>query len=100
MNRCARRRAFFSGGHLNSHCAYVARMHVSEQLDDGRYDAFIVWAESREDGLAIECTITTGAHRGDVVSLLARSFAGRDPFDVVGLPCTLVVAGDEIRVDP
>jgi len=70
------------------------------QLPDGRYDAFIMWAESRADGLAIECTITMGAHRGDVVNLVARSFAGRDPLDVVGLPCTLVVEGDEIRVEP
>ena len=75
-------------------------MHVTAQLDDGRYDAFIMWAESRADGLTIECTITMGAHRGDVVNLFARSFAGRDPLDVVGLPCTLVVEGDEIRVEP
>jgi hypothetical protein len=75
-------------------------VHVTEQLEDGRYDAFIVWAEPRDDGLAIECTITTGAHRGDVVSLVSPSFAGRDPFDIVGVPCTLVVAGDQIRVEP
>jgi hypothetical protein len=73
---------------------------MSDHLDDGRYDAFIVWAESRADGVAIECTITTGAHRGDVVDLVSPSFAGRDPLDIVGLPCTLVVEGDAIRVEP
>ena len=30
-------------------------------LDDGSYDAFIVWAEPRDNGVALELTITTGA---------------------------------------
>ena len=74
-----------------------AREHA---LDDGRYDAFILSAESREQGVALSCTITTGAHRGDVVDIVSAQFATRDPFDLVGLPCTLVVAGDEIRIEP
>jgi len=67
-------------------------------LDDGTYDAFIVWAEERDGGLALECTITTGAHRGDVVNIVTSSFATRDALSCVGLPCTLHVRGDEIRV--
>jgi len=69
------------------------------QLPDGRYDAFILSAETRDDGLALECTITTGSHRGDVVDLVSTQFTTRDPFDLVGLPCTLVVDGDEIRIE-
>jgi hypothetical protein len=67
-------------------------------LDDGSYDAFIVWAEQRDDGVALELTITTGAHRGDVISIVTSAFATRDALDLVGLPCTLVVVGEEIRI--
>jgi hypothetical protein len=67
-------------------------------LEDGRYDAFILSADTRDDGIAISCVITAGSHRGDVVDLVSRSFATRDPFDLVGLPCTLVVADNEIRI--
>jgi hypothetical protein len=69
------------------------------QLVDGRYDAFILSAEQRAKGLALTCTITTGSHRGDVVDLVSTQFETRDPFDLVGLPCTLVIAGDEIRIE-
>jgi len=86
------------------HCsrALCNALHMSEArddaLEDGRYDAFILSADARDDGVAISCTITTGSHRGDVVDLVSKSFATREPFDLVGLPCTLVVAGDQIRV--
>ncbi|HTL83795.1 MAG TPA: hypothetical protein VL856_01330 [Acidimicrobiia bacterium] len=67
-------------------------------LDDGSYDAFIVWAEQRNDGVALELTITSGTHRGDVINIVTSSFATRDAIDLVGLPCTLHVQGDELRV--
>ena len=67
-------------------------------LDDGSYDAFIVWAEQRDNGVALELTITTGAHRGDVINIVTSTFATRDALDLVGLPCTLVVVGEEIRI--
>ena len=67
-------------------------------LSDGRYDAFILSAEPRADGVAITCTITTGPRRGDVVDLVSTQFATRDPIALIGLPCTLVVRGDEIRI--
>jgi hypothetical protein len=70
------------------------------ELRDGSYDAFIVWAESRGAGTALECTITAGQRRGTVVSIVSNVFAVRDPIDLVGLPCTLVVRGGEIRVEP
>ncbi len=68
-------------------------------LTDGRYDAFILSAETRENGVALSCTITSGTHRGDVVDIVSTQFATRDPFDLVGMPCTLVVAGDTIRIE-
>ena len=68
-------------------------------LDDGSYDAFIVWAEPRDDGVALELTITTGTHRGDVINIVTSTFATRDAFDCVGLPCTLVVRGDAIHIE-
>jgi hypothetical protein len=87
------------------HCsrAVCNAFHMSDErnraLEDGRYDAFILSADTRDDGVAISCTITIGPHRGDVVDLVSTAFATRDPFDLVGLPCTLVVAGDEFRIE-
>jgi hypothetical protein len=45
---------------------------VDMPLADGVYDAFIVWAEERDDGaIALDLTITTGVHKGEVVSVRA-----------------------------
>jgi hypothetical protein len=71
---------------------------VNAPLEDGRYDAFIVWADPRDDGIALELTITSGTHRGDVVNIVTSTFATRDAIDLVGLPCTLIVDGDALRV--
>jgi hypothetical protein len=71
---------------------------TSQPLEDGRYDAFIVWAERRDDGIALECTITDGPHRGDVVDLTSSTLATDDEFALVGMPCTLLVDGDDVRV--
>jgi hypothetical protein len=77
-------------------------------LDDGRYDAFIVWADARSDEngdekFALELAITTGAHTGDVVDVLASRGAmrvgARDAIDLVGLPCTLFVEDGAPRVE-
>jgi hypothetical protein len=60
------------------------------QLLDGRYDAFIVWAEGRDDGnVAFDLTITTGNKRGDVITVIGP--ARGNPINLVGLPCTLTV---------
>jgi hypothetical protein len=67
-------------------------------LHDGEYDAFIIWAETREGGVALECTITSGEARGEVVNIVTSSFVTRDPLSLVGMPCTLTVRGNEIRV--
>ena len=72
---------------------------LDAQLRDGRYDAFILSADARDSGIALSCAITTGQHRGDVVDIVSTQFATRDPFDLVGMPCTLLVAGDGIRIE-
>ena len=72
---------------------------MSEQLEDGRYDAFVLWAEKRDDGVALECTITAGSHKGSVVNLVSHALVTRDELALVGMPCTLVVHDDEIRVE-
>ncbi len=74
---------------------------VDIPLDDGVYDAFIVWADTRNDGtLALDLTITTGARKGDVVSVRAApATAPRNPIDLVGLPCTLRVRDGQPLVE-
>jgi hypothetical protein len=75
-------------------------MHLVDfALDDGTYDAFVVWAEQRDDGtIALDLTLTTGPRKGEVLSIRARGLR-RDPFDVTGIACTLIVEGGEPRVD-
>ena len=72
---------------------------LEQALSDGRYDAFILSAEPRDVGVALSCAITSGPHRGDVVDIVSSTISTRDPFALVGLPCTLVVAGNSIRVE-
>jgi hypothetical protein len=68
------------------------------QLNDGRYDAFIVWADARDDDrIAYELTLTTGVHKGEVITVIARSTA--DPIALIGLPCMLVVEDGQPRLD-
>ena len=67
-------------------------------LDDGTYDAFIIDAEERDNAIALTLTITTGARKGDVINIVTSTFATRDTVSLLGLPCTLVVEGDAIRV--
>jgi hypothetical protein len=67
-------------------------------LDDGSYEAFIVDADVRDDGVALTLTITSGEHRGDVIDIVTSTFASRDAVELLGLPCTLVVRGDELHI--
>ena len=72
---------------------------VDIPLADGMYDAFVVWAETRDDGaIALDLTITTGARKGDVVSVRATD-TPRDAIDLIGVPCTLHVRAREPRVE-
>jgi hypothetical protein len=67
-------------------------------LDDGSYEALIVDAHAEDDGtVRIELTITTGAHKGEVVQVRGR-FPGRDELDLLAAPATLVVSEGQPRV--
>ena len=72
---------------------------VDIPLADGVYDAFVVWAETRDDGaIALDLTITSGARKGDVVSVRATN-APRDAMELVGVPCMLHVRAGEPFVE-
>lgn len=88
---------------------------VDFALEDGSYDAFVVWADDVDDmhhdahddvhkeahgevhGVAIDLTITTGPHRGEVVSVRAQNLR-RDAVELIGLPCTLHVSAGQPRI--
>jgi hypothetical protein len=71
------------------------------RLPDGAYDAYVLWVDERgDDMLAVDLTVVAGAHKGDVVCVVASSAAARaglgiavraDELALVGLPCTLHV---------
>ncbi len=67
-------------------------------LPDGDYDAFIVWAERRDDALVFELTLTTGTDKGALFSVAAAIETDADPIALVGLPCTLSVRDARPRV--
>ncbi len=63
----------------------------SPLLDDGTYDAFVVDARATGDGgTHLELTITTGEHKGEVLSLASSTSMG-DPIDLMGMPATITV---------
>ena len=83
--------------------------HSSDaRLPDGSYDAFVVWIDERDDDmLAIDLTIIDGAHKGDVVCVVAPADVTRtslrvaphaDALDLVGVPCTLHVVDGAPRL--
>lgn len=76
-------------------------------VDDGAYDAFILWVESMATGaLAFDITITTGVQKGTVVALETSASSARtalgtdDAIDLVGLPCTLQVTDGQPVLAP
>lgn len=70
-------------------------------LDDGTYDAFVVWAEPVPGGpgdtFSVEVTITAGPHKGEMVTLALRT--GADPTGLIGLPGRLVVEDGRPRLE-
>ena len=63
-------------------------------LEDGTYDAIIVDAEEREDGrVSCEVTLLDGAHKGDMVTIVAD--LTMDPLDLLAIPATLTVRDGE-----
>lgn len=66
-------------------------------LPDGTYDAFVVWAEDDDGALKLDLTITSGPHKGEVVSISGP--AGGDPLALTAMPCTLVVRDGRPRLE-
>lgn len=67
-------------------------------LDDGVYDAIVI--DAREDDgnvLRVDLALTSGAHKGDVITVAGDAFA-RDAIELLGLPATLRVVDGEPRL--
>ena len=60
------------------------------QLPDGPYDVLVVDATAGQDDFAIELTIVSGPHKGQVVALRATGFDA-DEIELLGMPGTLHV---------
>jgi hypothetical protein len=78
------------------------------RLPDDVYDAFVVWIDERDDDMfATDLTVISGAHKGDVVCVVAARKAvcaglgvgmHADALDLVGVPCTLHVEHGQPRI--
>lgn len=67
-------------------------------LEDGTYDALVFDADDADGGgVAVELTIISGAHKGEVVSVVSHDWHG-DALDLLGIPATLVVADGRPQV--
>jgi hypothetical protein len=60
------------------------------RLPDGAYDVLVVDATAQGDALAIEITIISGEHKGELVALRAHGLHV-DEIDLLGMPGTLHV---------
>ncbi|MDQ1438881.1 MAG: hypothetical protein QOK43_2510 [Acidimicrobiaceae bacterium] len=69
-----------------------------EELEPGTYDGVVVDAEELDDdALSLEIALTSGPHKGAVVRVRGPR-SGRDAVSVLGLPVTIDVRDDGIRV--
>ena len=60
-------------------------------LEDGTYDVMVVDAEEHDDGtIAVELAVASGAHRGEVVRIVATNL-DRSWIDLLASPGTLIV---------
>ena len=60
------------------------------RLPDGVYDVLVVDATTDDDAIAIEITIISGEHKGEVVAIRATGLHV-DELDLLGMPGTLHV---------
>jgi hypothetical protein len=69
-------------------------------LSDGNYDVFIVDAREDEEilrAMRIDVAITSGAHKGDVITMRATNMQ-RDAIALIGMPATLRIVNGEPRL--
>ena len=77
----------------------MAVMESEAPLEDGTYSGFIVSAETVDDDvIAVDLTITSGAHRGLLLTVRATGLTRRDPVHLLGQPCDLVVTDGAPRI--
>jgi hypothetical protein len=69
------------------------------EMPDGRYDVFVVDAETVDDStMRVELAMVTGDDKGDVFAILGPHLAD-DPVLLLGLPGTLVVTDGVPRLE-
>jgi hypothetical protein len=67
-------------------------------LEDGTYDALVLDAHGDDDDIVhLEVTITSGAHKGEVLRIAGR-FPGTTEIDLLAAPATLVIENGEPRL--
>lgn len=68
-------------------------------MPDGRYDVFIVDAETiDETTMRVELAMVTGDDKGDVFAIRGPLLAD-DPMELLGLPGTLIVTDGVPRLE-
>jgi hypothetical protein len=91
----------FATREVISSCAQTlsaATVFVMNPLDDGTYDVIVIdVVEGADDALVLELTVTSGAHRGEIVHVNARGLH-RSWVDLLGTPATLNVTDGRPRV--
>jgi hypothetical protein len=74
------------------------RRSLGAVLEDGTYDALVFDADEAEaGGVAVELTILSGEHKGEVVSVVSAGWRG-DALDLLGIPATLTVTEGKPQV--
>jgi hypothetical protein len=64
-------------------------------LDDGTYEVIVVDAQERDEtAIAIDVAITSGARRGEMVTVLATNIA-RTATDLLAMPATLIITNGQ-----
>lgn len=70
-----------------------------DELSDGTHDVVVVDAREDDEGvLHLDLAVTSGARKGDVVRIAARSLE-RDALEVLGLPAVLHVRDGNPHVE-
>ena len=70
-----------------------------QAMPDGRYDVFIVDAETiDETTMRVEIALVSGEDKGDVIAMRGPHLA-RDPIELLGLPATLIVRDGVPRLE-
>jgi hypothetical protein len=70
-----------------------------QALPDGRYDVFIVDAETVDEStMRVEIAMVSGEDKGNVFAMRGPHLA-RDPIELLGLPATLIVRDGVLRLE-